>query len=1485
MNFSSSDRKAAKLEKELQKAIAANDQPKALSSFCQLFAHLFSEKKAERLSDLILAYGPQLEDVTSLEKNIPGVDLKQAINLLSENHLDSAALLLCDYCGYEREAVELLARRGQDNGLAVRLSKGNVVHDKALLETAVTLWEKYNGDISKNLTLVGVLSDIAQFAPESIPDNPRVKEIVGQFKGAATLYAHEGDLRAAAYCCEKAAMYAEASVLYEQQGDNEKASQMAESAENLERALKLVVDPERKFNLLIRLERFDEAREFAAGLKTPDEYFELIKQAARQLMAAKIKAHHYGGALTLADIAECEPAEKEAIVAQGRQEFARRVISAGSDDELKSVYRDWATFEEKAGNFEEAGKIAEEFLGDLDLAIRLFEKANQFNRAIDIASGQLTEQANRQAATIRLAELHQKGGSLLRAAQLYESAAQYDLAFALYETLQHYEKALDCYLKTTSPSQGVLVRLYTEAGEFEKVVEIYMNSGNYPDLEEALSIATAQRLTSHSRIIRERMAACLVGSEKDLELCFARARDDVLGSYSSVIGIDFGTTNSVAAIFNKTSGKVEIILNSHGSEFEPSFFGVDESNHPIVGEAARLRSLTAPDCIVARVKRRLGEKKSYLVKDKHYRCEEIVAYILQQLRSNAEAYVQAQVVARFHSLLKQNNLTFRAESLQAFLDKQPGCYHAQDVVLSVPAYFNDNQKRATRDSAEIAGLRVRRLLHEPTAAALAYCKQRPYSGTLAVIDLGGGTLDISIVEIGEGVADVQAIGGDPKLGGSDIDALLMQAAAKNIKELWGIELTEQTHPLETARLRNACEDLKINLSSVAQYAMELPHFLNRPSYTYTLTRKELETIAAPILNRVHKALAATLREYGARVDHFILIGNAAKMPAVGDCVGTISSAKPLMGIDPGTAVATGAALEGAVLAGDSTQILLLDIVPYRLGIVESPDQGEEVMSWLIEKNSTIPIKKSIMCTTKVDNQLNVHIKIYQGESAQPLKNYFLGDFILEIPPAPAHIPQIEVAFDIGADCILTVTAVDKATRNSRSIKIESAVVLSPQEKQSRRDYFARKKESYTFEKDLEKIRSEIDALKMSCHEALEAAERAIKEYFARFHERVEVNARLYRANPGQVKAIQDMFLQKDQFIHGIPQYRDRFASILHNLRQTEAKHLDWSDSALIPKLRDRTSVLSNYKQALESLHATIESDVTQIVTGWIQILDALEPDLETMGPCDAANYHLVAGRASRANEILEDLASSPAGLTEEAFYLLLRCKVQLGLREGYRDTHRRFGSLFGLVYPDFNHLNAYLKAADDSIFMIQGMAKQQMASGSGFCIAPNLIVTNRHVVEEMEPSTIRIIAKNSTYHTVGLQLDPINDIAVLKVSSDLKPLRLGEFDFVEPGELVLAIGFPTPSSVVHGENIFISQGIVNSIRRIPVSIERVIYIGTKIGRGMSGGPLFNDLGEVVGIVTCIQYDKPQDAKWPVIVGEQPVALPIHLVKKYTMQLG
>lgn len=1462
----------ANLEKELQKALAVGNQKKAASTFCKLFRFLLKKEKIQPLSQLILSYAPKIENITSLENEISSDILKQAVTRLEEKRCDSAALMICDYFSYDIEAMCILAKRGRANDLAKYLAKSDGV-DKELLHEAVIFWESYQGSIKESPVMSNVLIRIAQFAPEAIPDNPRAKEAVGQFAEAAALYVKEGDLRAAARCYENAEMYEKASRIYEDLGDREKVSRAAEASGDLEKALKFAINPERKVKLLIETERFIEAREFASGLRSPDEYFELIKERAAQRMEVRAKAHNFIGALEFADIAECEADKKEEIVRLGREHLDRRLQSAESTEDITAIYRERVELEKRAGHFEEAGKIAEEVLKDLDLASSLYEMANLFHKAIGITSGLL-----------RLAQLHERGGSLLEAARLYESAEQYDKAFELYESIQQFHKAIECYLKTTSPAQEVLIRLLTSAGEFERVVEIYMQSEDFPDLERALDLATIHQLPSHIRAIKERLSEFACGSVHDLEGYFAIAKDEVLNSYVMLIGIDFGTTNSVVAIFNRNSRTVEIVPNAAGASYEPSFFGVDEEDRPVFGEAARLRSLTAPDCVVARVKRSLGKDLHFSVKDKHYRGEEIVACFLQHLRSNAVAYVQSKVAARFHELVQKSGLKFPAEALSIFLSEQKAYIRIEEVVLSVPAFFNDNQKKATRDAADIAGLRVLRLLHEPSAAALAYDYQKHYTGKLAVIDFGGGTLDISIVDMGGGVDDVRAIGGDTRLGGSDIDALLVEHVTKDIKERWGISIDPNLHRSEITRLRDACERLKINLSSVYQDTLELRYFLNRPSYMFTLTRAELERLSKPILDRTAKTIERTLKDHGSTIDSYVLVGNATKMPAIGNLANKVIPAKRLMGLDPGTIVAIGAVLAGATLKGESTQLLLLDVVPYSLGIAALTDKDEkETIRKLIERNSRIPTRKADVFTTKEDNQPNVHIKIYQGESPQPLENYLLGDFILEgILPALAHVPKIEVSFDIDADCILTVTARDMATGKQQSIKIERAAVLSFQEKENLRRYFAQREGVHVLEKELEVLRQAIDTLRLSCDKSIGSAEHAIKNFLEQFGEKVELNPRFYKVQPDQIGAIQAMFVEKDQFVYGLQKYRDRLISICNNIAQIEGKHLDFSGGNIVSDLRDRIDSLSHYKQALKNLRSSVEKEVLAVLKNWIQTLDSMEPDTERMDPVAAANYHLISGRTNKAKALLESLASGAEGLTEEAFRLLLKCQVLLGLREEYRDTHRRYGYLFGLAYPDFNHLNAYLRRIDDSIFMIYGIHEQQQGalSGSGFCIAPNLIVTNRHVVERMVMPSIEIIGKSATYKVVRLTLDPINDLAVLRVNESLPPLRLGYSGFVEPGEQVFAIGFPAPSSKVHNDNIYISKGIVNSIRTIEESPERVIFVDTRIGSGMSGGALINDLGEVVGIITFTRYGKKPIEGGLYLLEDQPVALPVYLLQKY-----
>lgn len=1486
--YFSPENRTRKFEKRLQKAFVSNKEKDAIEIFSNGFLYLLRVQRCDLLSNFVTSHLNKIQDVSSMKNCIQSKDIKHSISTLELSKHDASALSICDYFGLKEEAIEILAKRGRADDLAMRLAKEQNL-DKGILGIAIMHWEKHNGDINKSPTMTETVKNIGKFSLESLPDNPRVREIVGQIKEAAFLYEKENDFSNAARCYEQIGMYSQACTLYAGIKDNEGVYRMAEALGDLEKALEFVVKPDRKVKLLIRLEKFVEAHKYAAGLESPEEYFILIREKAKTRMGIKVKTHNFIEAMELADVAECEASEREEILLLGRRYFDQQLTTASSEEEIQNIYRARVKLEEKSGKYEEAGKIAEDVLKDLKLASLLYEKANLFNRAISATSEAIEEQKDEPTVKVRLAELHEKGGNLLKAAQLYEQSSIFDKAFILYEKLQNYQKAIDCYRRTSNPDTHLLAELYVKAEEFEKAVEIYLESDNFSDLEKAMTIAKQYNLTTHLKEITERIKKYLSGSEADLKKYFTKAKEQVASTYSPVLGIDFGTTNSVGAIFNKQSKETEIITvpGSANRDFVPSFFGVDENNHPIFGEKARLRSLTAPECVVARIKRTLGEGRSFTVGNKKYKSEEIAAKIIQKIKLNAETYLKSKIETRLREILQENNLRFPEEKLIEFINNQDDFIHVRDVVLTVPAYFNDNQKRATRDSAEISGLKVLRLLHEPTAAALAYGYRKSYSGKLAVVDLGGGTLDISILEVGEGIYDIQNISGDVKLGGSDVDAELLRYVISDIKKTQNIAISEKDHPIEVSRLRDGCENMKINLSSLGSYTMELTHFLNKPQYTFTLTKKELEKISKPFLFRIKETIEMAIKEFGDTIDHLLLVGNATKMPAVVDVVKSVIRARHLIDINPGSVVASGTALEGAILLGDLKKELLLDVVPYSLGIsILKKDSkiGEEEMSRLIERNTTIPTSKSSEYTTTKDNQTGVNIRIYQGQSYEPGKNYFLGDFHLEgIMPAPAGTPKIEVKFDIGSDCILTVTAIDKGTNKQQSIRIEGAVTLSPNEKEGLRKFFTESENIYPLEKKIEMLKVDIDRLCKSFEKSIKAAEQGIQDFTELFHEKIEMNARFYKATTDQTRMIQNMFSQKDQILYTLQRYKDEASSTRKNLQQILSKHLDFSDKEVIAKLQERFNILSKFKESLILTNDSLEKETLHVVIEWIQILKAMDPDIDKMSPVRVANYHFVAGRFVKAKEIIEAMAAGPDGLSEEAFLLLLRCIVRMCLREEYRETHKKYGNIFRFVYPDFNRLDSFLTSVDNSVYMIQVQSQQGSFVGSGFSVASNLIATNRHVVEGATAQNITVVGKNKVFAVTGIEVDPVNDLAILKVDESLTPFRLGEFNFVAPGEQVLALGFPSPSSNVHCENIYISRGIVNSIRNTEFSPERVIFIDAKIGGGMSGGPLINDLGEVIGIVTLVRYKVKQSDEGAYAIEDQPVALPIHLVRNYLIK--
>ncbi len=508
---------------------------------------------------------------------------------------------------------------------------------------------------------------------------------------------------------------------------------------------------------------------------------------------------------------------------------------------------------------------------------------------------------------------------------------------------------------------------------------------------------------------------------------------------SKIIGIDLGTTNSCISVME--GGSPIVIENSEGGRTTPSVVAFTKKDDRLVGQPAKRQAVTNPESTVYSIKRFMGRKYGEVdqeikevpykvtkgkkgdvrikVRDKSYTPPEISAMILQKIRQTAEAHLGGKVT---------------------------------DAVITVPAYFNDSQRQATKDAGKIAGLNVRRIINEPTAAALAYGLDKQKDERIAVFDFGGGTFDISILELGEGVFEVKSTNGDTHLGGDDVDQILIDWMADEFKNAEGIDLRED--PMALQRLREAAEKAKMELSSGIQTDVNLPFITADAAgpkhLNFQLTRAKFENLTAKLLNRLkdpcYKALEdAKLKP--ADVDEVILVGGSTRIPKVQQIVQEIFGKEPHKGVNPDEVVAVGAAIQGGVLGGEVEDVLLLDVTPLSLGI----ETLGGVSTRLIEANTTIPTKKSQIFSTASDHQPSVEIHVLQGERSMAVDNKTIGRFHLDgIPPSPRGIPQIEVSFDIDVNGILHVSAKDKATGKEQSIRIEASSGLSDEEVETMR---------------------------------------------------------------------------------------------------------------------------------------------------------------------------------------------------------------------------------------------------------------------------------------------------------------------------------------------------------------------------------------------------------------------------------------------------
>jgi molecular chaperone DnaK len=505
---------------------------------------------------------------------------------------------------------------------------------------------------------------------------------------------------------------------------------------------------------------------------------------------------------------------------------------------------------------------------------------------------------------------------------------------------------------------------------------------------------------------------------------------------AKVIGIDLGTTNSCVAVMDGKEAKV--IENSEGTRTTPSMVAFTESKEKLVGQSAKRQAVTNPENTLFAIKRLIGRNfEDKLVKDD----SGLVPYKIVK-GDNGDAWVEARSEKYSPSQISAFVLQKMKETAESYLGE-----NVTQAVITVPAYFNDAQRQATKDAGKIAGLEVLRIINEPTAAALAYGLDKKKTGTVAVYDLGGGTFDISILEIGDGVFEVKSTNGDTHLGGEDFDLQIIDYLADEFKKDNGVDL--RSDKLALQRLKEAAEKAKIELSSSTETEVNLPFITadqTGPKHlTIKLSRAKLEAIVGDLLTKSLKPCEQALKDAGlqaADIDDVILVGGMTRMPKVTELVKNFFGKDPNKGVNPDEVVASGAAIQGGVLQGDGKDVLLLDVTPLSLGI----ETLGGVFTRLIDKNTTIPTKKSQVFSTAEDNQSAVTIRVFQGEREMAADNKLLGQFdLVGIPPAARGMPQIEVTFDIDANGIVNVSAKDKSTGKEQQIRIQASGGLSDDE--------------------------------------------------------------------------------------------------------------------------------------------------------------------------------------------------------------------------------------------------------------------------------------------------------------------------------------------------------------------------------------------------------------------------------------------------------
>jgi molecular chaperone DnaK len=1138
------------------------------------------------------------------------------------------------------------------------------------------------------------------------------------------------------------------------------------------------------------------------------------------------------------------------VLAVGRQHFSHLAQQAAPADQ-RAAYETWSLFEEEAGELERAAQRATD-AGDGYRAHRLFRQAGEFGKAVQA----LRHDASPEGLEKR-AEASADGGDPAGAARLYEQAGQSEKAARLFEQAGEFAAAARClrqHLGEDAVESRPFVDCLRRSGNLVELVDLcdraVQRKGRRTEAVDHLrrsldagDVALPSDLADRARDILARLGATGRREfEERAQAWVAQARSEVDRRYAGVWGFDLGTTTCSVAIYD-AEARQPVLCPWKGRIQFASTLSLDEHGNELVGLAGE--EIFAHGLIghIRASKREMGTRKVFRIRDRTYRPEEVAARLIRHARGVVEGFLAARVRDRVGELARAalgevpDDWLHWAEQHQDLRLARPR------AVVTVPANFFNNQKHGTRDACQIAGVEAVRLLHEPTAACLAVARVRRLTGQVVVVDLGAGTLDVSFLEVADDVYDVQQVLGNNHYGGEDFDAAISRTLAARLEEREGLRVPDTGIPRK--RLEMAAEYLKIELSAQGHAAFLLRALVGDRAVRLELSRAELEEILTEPLRTLRQTCAELKGSLKKPPQHLVLVGGPMLSPLICRQVEEVFGMKRTALEDPRTAVACGATLQAAVLDGKLKDVLLLDVTPLPLGIRAFDQQDREHLSVLVEKNTRIPVQRRQTYSTKEDNQPAVDVEVFQGQLNDGSR---IGHFRLEgIRPARKGEPQIEVTFAINANCVLEVTAKDKQTGISNTVRLEDPITLSPWERDRMGE---RLREQQEREGRQQRLRQLLDDLARQVADATGADTAAqLSEWRSRMAAYRPADA---PPDAPTQQVLFEMFnragdLESELLLAEVP-LRDLAAKAREYLERTGPP----AGGPLAP------DALAAALTAGQHLAAEIEKylgrwrPLRARLAAWNAVLVKL-----ATAETDPLRRFLACHEARDYARALEALAELPAPLDHLPHVLKqLDCLGHVGDADGYRRVLSGHAERLQLSPFDPERPDLFLARARPALAQVRvALADGRSALRGGFLVSDGLVVTNqRGLVDEAAGARTPIGADRVEIHLesgprrverIFLPRSPHGDVALLRLAepAEVAPLRLGHARLVRVGDPVWAIAPGAEPSEA------LLAGVVNKFESFPEWDIRLFKVDLRVPPRSSGGPLLNELGEVVGVLT------------------------------------